>query len=69
MKIPDNTGDKYEKIVINFRQARQKLKRLDDNYIDNTNNKVLFKEMRDLFVDVGKILKTMNGIQRDDDTD
>jgi hypothetical protein len=69
VKVPDNPPDKYEKIVHQFRQARQKVKRLDDNYIDSTNNKVLFKEIRDIFIDIGKILKTMNGIQRDDDPD
>jgi hypothetical protein len=67
--IPDREPDNYEKIVHQFRQARQKVKRLDNAYIDATNNKILFKEIRDILVDIGKILKTMNGIQRDDDTD
>lgn len=67
MQIPDKVEDRYEKILHNFKQARQKLKKLDDNYIDSTNNKQLFKEMRDIFLDVGKIIKTMNGIHRDDD--
>ncbi len=69
VKIPDNDPNRYDKIVHNFRQARQKVKKLDDNYIDSTNNKVLFKEIRDIFIDIGKILKTMNGVQRDDDVD
>jgi hypothetical protein len=68
-KIPDREHDQYERITHQFRQARQKVKKLDDVYIDSTNNKILFKEMRDIFVDIGKILKTMNGIQRDDDPD
>jgi hypothetical protein len=67
--IPDRDPNQYARIAHQFRQARQKVRKLDDAYIDATNNKILFKEIRDIFVDIGKILKTMNGIQRDDDPD
>jgi len=64
---PDNEPNKYDKMVTNYKQIRHKIKKMDDAYIDTTNNKQLFKEIRDIFIDMGRILKITNGIQRDDD--
>lgn len=69
MKIPDNMPDKYDKLVLNARQLRQKLLAFNNAHIDATNNKELFREMRAMIVDIAQILKITNGIQRDDDTD
>lgn len=69
MKIPDNIPDKYDKLVLNARQLRQKLATFNNAHIDSTDNKTLFKEMRAMIIDIGQILKIMNGIQKDDDTD
>jgi hypothetical protein len=70
MKIPDSSPYLYEKIVTNYKQLRRKIKPWrDDSYIDNTNNKQLFKEMRDMMIDVLQLLKNAQGIQRDDDKD
>lgn len=68
MKVPDNNGDKYDKITNNYKQIRRKLKVLDDAYIDATNNKQVLKEIRDILVDIRQLLKTAHGIQKDDDT-
>lgn len=70
MKIPDREQDHYGKIVHNYKQLRQKIKPWrNDAYIDSTNNKVLFKEMRDMMIDMLQLFKTAHGIQKDDDTD
>ena len=70
MNIPDNMPYKYDRIVANYKQLRRKIKPWrDDSYIDNTNNKVLFKEMRDMMIDMLQLLKNAQGIQKDDDTD
>lgn len=65
--IPDRTDDHYDRIIRNFKQAKQKIKKLDDVYIDSTNNKQVLKDIRDILIDIGQIFKTMNGVQRDDD--
>ena len=67
--IPDNPADKYDRLVKNNKQLRRKLKKLDDAYIDATNNKQLFKEIRDILVDIRHFLKVSDGIQSDDDVD
>ena len=69
VKIPDRTLDHYDRVLVNFVRASQKVRRLDNNYIDSTDNKILIKEIRDIFVDIMRVLKTVNGIQKDDDTD
>ena len=69
MKIPDRPKDRYDGISRNYRQIRRKIKRLDDTYIDSTNNKVILKDIRDILVDMRQLFKLENGIQRDDDTD
>jgi hypothetical protein len=70
MKISDRPRDKYDKIAANYKQLRRKIKPWrDDLYIDNTNNKQLFKEMRGMMIDVLQLFKHSQGIQRDDDTD
>ena len=65
--IADNPADKYDRLVKNNKQLRRKLKKLDDAYIDATNNKQLFKEIRDILVDIRHFLKVSDGIQSDDD--
>lgn len=67
--IADNPADKYDRLVKNNKQLRRKLKKLDDAYIDATNNKQLFKEIRDILVDIRHFLKVSDGIQSDDDVD
>ena len=70
MNIPDNLPDSYDRVKNNYKQLRQKIKPWrNDSYIDNTNNKVLFKEMRDMILDVLQLFKNTQGIQKDDDTD
>ena len=67
--IADNPADKYDRLVKNNKQLRRKLKKLDDAYIDVTNNKQLFKEIRDILIDIRRFLKVSDGIQSDDDID
>ena len=68
--IPDNVPDKYGKIVHNYKQLRRKIKPWrDDSYIDNTNNKQLFKEMRGMIIDILQLYKVGYGVRQDDDTD
>ena len=67
--IADNPADKYDRLVKNNKQLRRKLKKLDDAYIDVTNNKQLFKEIRDILIDIRRFLKVSDGIQSDDDVD
>ena len=67
--IADNPADKYDRLVKNNKQLRRKLKKLDDPYIDVTNNKQLFKEIRDILIDIRRFLKVSDGIQSDDDID
>lgn len=69
MIIPDKTDDRNEKLVHGYQQLRKRIKKLDNTYIDNTNNKVIFKEMRDILAIMLQGLKIMNGIQRDQDVD
>jgi hypothetical protein len=68
-EVPNNEPNNYVKIVNNLKQARRKLKPLTNEYIDATNNKQLFKEMRDVMIDILQMFKTAYGVQRDDDTD
>lgn len=69
IKIPDRDPDRYDKIVHNYQQIRKKLKKLDDTYIDNTNNKQIFKEIRDILIDMRQLLKAGYGVRADDDKD
>ena len=69
MKIPDRDSGKYGKVVTNYKQIRRKLKKLDDAYIDATDDKVVLKEIRDVLIDIRQLFKLENGIQRDDDID
>ena len=69
VKIPDKIPDRYNRLVLNARQLRQKIQSFDNTHIDSTDNKTLFREVRAMMVDIGQILKMMNGIQKDDDVD
>ena len=70
MKIADRDPDRYDKIVNNYKQLRRKIKPWrNDTYIDNTNNKILFKEMRDMILDILQLYKVGYGVRQDDDTD
>lgn len=69
MIIPDKTEDKNEKLVHGYQQLRKRLRIMDDDYIDNTNNKQVIKEIRDILVIMGQMLKVMNGVQKDQDVD
>jgi hypothetical protein len=69
MNIPDKTPNKYDKMVLNYKQVRQKLKKLSDPYINTTDNKQVLKDIRDILKDFTLLQKHGLGIQKDDDTD
>jgi hypothetical protein len=66
---PDRDPQRYIKVVNNYQQIRKKLRKLDDNYIDNTNNKQVFKEIRDILIDIRQLLKNSEGIRVDHDVE
>lgn len=64
MKIPDNIPDKYDRITSNYKQVKTKINQLERSALLLTDNE---KIILAILKDIQQMIKTMNGIQKDDD--